>query len=96
MACWKLGDIYNTKQKYLKAKRYFDRACELSDSIGCRKLGDLYYDGNGLVQNYSEAKKYYIKACDLNDSVGCEQYKQLEEEEGFSIGISPNTNIQSE
>ena len=37
-----------------------------------------------------------MKACDLNDSLGCEQYKELEEEDGFSIEISPNTNIKRE
>jgi hypothetical protein len=80
----------------VKAKRYLNKACELSDGTGCRKIGDLYYEGKGLVQDYSEAKKYYMKACDLNDSVGCEYYKQLEEEDIFSISVSPNANKQSE
>ncbi|WP_229766516.1 hypothetical protein [Helicobacter pylori] len=36
------------KQDFSKARKYFERACELNSGIGCNFLGFLYENGQGV------------------------------------------------
>lgn len=65
------------KKDYLKAKKYFSKACNLNDGNGCYSIATLYATGEGVKKDYSKAKKYYKKSCDMNSVVACEQYKKL-------------------
>ncbi len=43
-----LGMLSYDKQDFSKARKYFEKACELKDGLGCKDLGALYYSGKGL------------------------------------------------
>ncbi|GAA6833095.1 hypothetical protein VN1218_07970 [Helicobacter pylori] len=65
------------KQDFSKARKYFERACELNSGGGCAALGDLYYDGEGVEKNLIKAAQFYSKACKLGDRKACEMLKEL-------------------
>ncbi len=66
-----LGIKNYEKQDFSKARKYFERACELNSGGGCVALGDLYYDGEGVEKNSKKAVYFYYKACELNNGGGC-------------------------
>ena len=73
--CLGLGNLYlmgdGVKQDYIKAKTYFEKACNLSD-YGCSGLGDLYSrDDETIMPDYSKAKNYYERACKHKNGAGC-------------------------
>ncbi len=43
-----LGIKNYEKQDFSKARKYFERACELNNGSGCGALGALYNDGEGV------------------------------------------------
>ncbi|WP_439898358.1 tetratricopeptide repeat protein, partial [Helicobacter pylori] len=59
------------KQDFSKAKKYFEKACDLKYGRGCGALGDLYDDGKGVEKNLKKATQYFSKACELKDGDGC-------------------------
>ncbi|GAA8956198.1 hypothetical protein HpSP29_01180 [Helicobacter pylori] len=65
------------KQDFSKARKYFERACELNSGGGCAALGDLYYDGEGVEKNLIKAAQFYSKACKLGEQLACESLKEL-------------------
>ena len=75
-SCTTLGHIYHTgkahytgystyevKKDYVKAKKYYTKACELSDGLGCYFLGYIYERGEGFKKDNIKALEYYTKAC---------------------------------
>ncbi|GAA7143491.1 hypothetical protein HpCHN62_02160 [Helicobacter pylori] len=72
-----LGIKNYEKQDFSKARKYFERACELNSGGGCAALGDLYYDGEGVEKNLIKAAQFYSKACKLGDRKACEMLKEL-------------------
>ncbi|MGL2738338.1 tetratricopeptide repeat protein [Helicobacter pylori] len=66
-----LGMLSYDKQDFSKARKYFERACDLNISGGCGALGDLYDDGKGVEKNLIKAAQFYSKACELKESDGC-------------------------
>ncbi len=72
-----LGIKNYEKQDFSKARKYFERACELNSGGGCAALGDLYYDGEGVEKNLIKAAQFYSKACKLGDRKACEMLKLL-------------------
>ncbi|GAA6870696.1 hypothetical protein HpHNI57_03480 [Helicobacter pylori] len=65
------------KQDFSKARKYFEKACDLKDGLGCAALGDLYYDGEGVEKNLTKAAYFYSKACKLGYKKACEMLKEL-------------------
>ncbi|RVY55823.1 tetratricopeptide repeat protein, partial [Helicobacter pylori] len=63
-----LGMLSYDKQDFSKARKYFEKACELKDGGGCGALGDLY---DNVEKNLIKAAQYASKACDLNNGGGC-------------------------
>ncbi|EJC50284.1 tetratricopeptide repeat protein [Helicobacter pylori] len=63
-----LGMLSYDKQDFSKARKYFEKACDLNNGGGCGALGDLYDD---VEKNLIKAAQLYSKACDLNISRGC-------------------------
>ncbi len=57
-----LGMLSYDKQDFSKARKYFEKACDLKDSRGCGALGDLYDD---VEKNLIKATYFYSKACEL-------------------------------
>ncbi|MGT0056827.1 hypothetical protein V5H70_00585 [Helicobacter pylori] len=43
-----LGIKSYEKQDFSKARKYFEKACDLKDSRGCGALGLLYENGEGV------------------------------------------------
>lgn len=74
-ACFESAFLYDQKQDYEKAARYFEKACDLNIGGGCLGLGYSYSDGKGVKKDYVKAAKYFEKACDLGDRDGCYGYR---------------------
>ncbi len=66
-----LGMLSYDKQDFSKARKYFEKACDLKDSRGCGALGLLYENGEGVEKDLIKAAQFYSKACDLNNGDGC-------------------------
>lgn len=63
-----LGMLSYDKQDFSKARKYFEKACDLKYGGGCGALGDLY---DGVEKNLIKAAQFYSKACDLKEGMGC-------------------------
>ncbi len=72
-----LGMLSYDKQDFSKARKYFEKACDLKDSRGCGVLGLLYENGEGVEKNLTKATQFYSKACDLKDGRGCDELGRL-------------------
>ncbi len=71
-----LGMLSYDKQDFSKARKYFEKACELKDGGGCGALGHLYDDGKGVEKNSKKAAQFYSKACKLGEQLACESLKK--------------------
>ncbi|GAA9437071.1 hypothetical protein HpHA286_21820 [Helicobacter pylori] len=65
------------KQDFSKARKYFEKACELKEGNGCGALGALYYNGDGVEQDSKKAAALFEKACKLGNQKACEMLKEL-------------------
>nr|WP_240445234.1 hypothetical protein [Helicobacter pylori] len=74
-----LGVKSNKAKDFTQAKKYFEKACELQNSMGCSKLGAMQYIGKGVVKNEKQAMEKFEKACKLGSEGACEMvtYKGL-------------------
>ncbi len=72
-----LGMLSYDKQDFSKARKYFEKACDLKDGDGCGALGALYYNGDGVKQDSKKAAALFEKACKLGDQKACEMLKLL-------------------
>ncbi|WP_154435109.1 tetratricopeptide repeat protein [Helicobacter pylori] len=72
-----LGIKSYEKQDFSKARKYFERACELNNGGGCGALGVLYRDGQGVEKDLTKATQYFSKACKLEFQLACEMIKEL-------------------
>lgn len=66
-----LGIKSYEKQDFSKARKYFEKACDLNNGGGCGVLGVLYENGEGVEKNSKKAAQFYSKACDLKEGDGC-------------------------
>ncbi|WP_341847932.1 tetratricopeptide repeat protein [Helicobacter pylori] len=66
-----LGMLSYDKQDFSKARKYFEKACDLNNGLWCSFLGDLYRSGDGVKQDSIKAAQFYSKGCELNNSFGC-------------------------
>ncbi|WP_229763030.1 tetratricopeptide repeat protein [Helicobacter pylori] len=51
-----LGMLSYDKQDFSKARKYFEKACDLNISGGCGALGILYDDGEGVEKNSKKSR----------------------------------------
>lgn len=65
--CNKISEIlYNIGIKYYKKSQYkqalfkLERASNLNNANALKKMGDIYYNGNGVKNDYKKAYNYYI------------------------------------
>ncbi len=72
-----LGMLSYDKQDFSKARKYFERACDLNNGGGCSNLGVLYQNGQGVEKDLIKAAYFYSKACKLGDQLACEMLKEL-------------------
>ncbi|GAA7176471.1 hypothetical protein HpCK60_03150 [Helicobacter pylori] len=66
-----LGMLSYDKQDFSKARKYFEKACDLNNGGGCSNLGVLYQNGEGVEKNLIKAAYLYSRACELKGSDGC-------------------------
>ncbi|GAA8978278.1 hypothetical protein EKB5_01050 [Helicobacter pylori] len=66
-----LGMLSYDKQDFSKARKYFEKACELNSGSGCNFLGFLYENGQGVEKDLIKAAYFYSKACELKEGDGC-------------------------
>ncbi|WP_269202875.1 tetratricopeptide repeat protein [Helicobacter pylori] len=72
-----LGIKSYEKQDFSKARKYFEKACDLNIGRGCGALGGLYYNGDGVKQDSKKATALFEKACKLGYQLACEMLKEL-------------------
>ncbi|GAA7649883.1 hypothetical protein MMM6_07760 [Helicobacter pylori] len=72
-----LGMLSYDKQDFSKARKYFEKACDLNNGGGCGALGMLYEYGQGVEKNLTKAAQFYSKACKLGLQKACEILKEL-------------------
>ncbi len=70
-----LGIKSYEKQDFSKARKYFEKACDLNNGRGCSNLGALYYNGDGVKQDSKKAVALFEKACKLGYKKACEMLK---------------------
>ncbi len=56
-----LGMLSYDKQDFSKARKYFEKACDLKDSRGCGALGLLYENGEGVEKTQKKLLTFIIK-----------------------------------
>ncbi|PUD40473.1 hypothetical protein C2R81_02710, partial [Helicobacter pylori] len=54
-------ESYKAKD-YIKAEKYFEKACGLNNGGGCGALAVLYINGQGVEKNLTKAAQFYSKA----------------------------------
>ena len=74
--CSEVGEMYGkgkfgVSKDILKAKDQYLQSCQDGGSVGCYRLGDLYYTGQGVKKSYTKAKSYYTQSCKLKNYYGC-------------------------
>ncbi|GAA7220959.1 hypothetical protein HpBGD77_13380 [Helicobacter pylori] len=56
-----LGMLSYDKQDFSKARKYFEKACDLNNGWGCSFLGDLYRSGDGVKQDSKKPPNFTLK-----------------------------------
>jgi len=65
-----------------RAAKYYERGCNLGDSMSCNNLGVDYEHGVGVPSNGPRAAALYQKACDAKNVNGCRNLAFLYESDG--------------
>ena len=65
IAQYHLGLIYNSEEKYLKSKKYFELSANQNNSDALMKLGIIYRDGLGIKKNPIKTFQYFEQAAKL-------------------------------
>lgn len=60
-------------KNYTFAQKYAQISCEKNHGNGCHLLGDIYFNGNGVVANKKIANNLYKKACGFDDKEACKK-----------------------
>ncbi|KAK8841907.1 hypothetical protein M9Y10_026859 [Tritrichomonas musculus] len=63
-----LGDLYEKKHEYSKAKNFYELAACRHDNASICLLGTLYYNGYGVKQDFIKARECYELAAQKEDS----------------------------
>ncbi len=85
-ACTNIGNLYmnehgagNVQQDYKKALQFYTLACNNGNNMepeACRKIGEMYLDGEGVSQDIAKGVRYFEKACDGKDTKTCNDLAQ--------------------
>ncbi len=55
-----LGMLSYDKQDFSKARKYFEKACDLKYGRGCSALGHLYDDGKGVEKKLKKSRSILL------------------------------------
>lgn len=73
-SCNSLGTIYQDKENFKTANRYYEKSCTLGLAEGCFNQASLLYlkdYGKKLIADYPKAAALYRRSCDLGFDYGC-------------------------
>ena len=71
-ACVDLAILYMmADEDYTNAHKYFKKACDGGNMIGCGIQGHQYQEGMGVKQDHKKAVKLFKKSCDGGELPGC-------------------------
>lgn len=73
-SCSIAGFIYEDDKNYLKAKEYYEKACDMDYADGCLNLGMMYANGVGII--HIIRKFFAIKDCDADNNKDCVLYDE--------------------
>lgn len=66
------GQDEDDPEEFALAVPYLKKACELGDGLSCNRMGIIYDEGFGNVEEDNAlGQLYYQKACDAGNSYGC-------------------------
>ena len=60
-----------------KAAKLVEKSCKAGDPEGCRLLGGMYEDGEGVPQSDAKAKSFYGKACKAGNPDACDNLEEM-------------------
>ncbi len=87
LACNRIGVLYESgtavKKNLTKAKKYYQKSCQLKFGKGCRDLAQVFIG----EEDYNKALEYYSEGCSLNDANACSDLAFLFEE-GKSVNLN--------
>jgi TPR repeat protein len=72
--CTQAGLVVNqgtTSAEKQRARLLFARACDQHHGLGCKKLGDEYYDGTSVAKDMARVRSLWTMACDYKELGGC-------------------------
>lgn len=83
MACQFTGFIYlygwGSRQDSSRAADFFERGCgELKSAPSCGKLGELYYYGDGVVEDMALGEILLAEACKNHDEESCRKLSDIQ------------------
>ena len=52
------------------AKRWYEKAAAQNDGDAQSRLGDIYYNGDGITKDYAKAREWYLKAAGQGNMYG--------------------------
>ena len=56
------------KQNYSAALKMYEEAASANNAMAMAKIGEMYYNGNGVEINYNIAASWFIKGANLGNS----------------------------
>lgn len=75
-ACVELGKIYETgalgkPRDSMRAIEYYQRSCDLFEGEGCRLIGLIYRNGQGVQVDNERAHEYFARGCRTGHPRSC-------------------------
>jgi TPR repeat protein len=71
------GDAAFERGDYGEARDHFRSDCDAGEAAACARLGDLYRQGLGGLQDYQAADRAYSRACDGGEAYACHRLAYL-------------------
>jgi tetratricopeptide (TPR) repeat protein len=68
---WALGWDEERASNYSAAASHYQHACDGGEPRGCRYLGTLFLNGQGVGQDDGRAAGLYKKGCDMREGTSC-------------------------
>jgi TPR repeat protein len=73
VGCFNVALNHASRENYILAAAFFDRACEGGDAGGCYELGLLYDDAKGVPFDSDRAAALYRRACEGGFAKACDR-----------------------
>ena len=71
-----LGVAKNKPEVLLKS---YQRACNGREWTGCRKLGEIYFNGEFVTQNLPHSSLFFQRGCEGEDTISCNELEKVKQ-----------------